>query len=108
MDKIVVDIGCGPGNIFASLKGEFNQGKPKMLIGVDVAPKSLELSCQVGYTPVLADATALPFVSAFADVVVLNAALYHCEDMTAMLAEGARLVKPGGLLVTDHDPQRSA
>ena len=58
--------------------------------------------------PVLADATALPFVSGFADVVVLNAALHHCDDMGAMLAEAARLVKPGGLLVTDHDPQRSA
>lgn len=101
--KVVVDIGCGPGNIFATL-----QSTPKLLIGVDVAPKSLELAQQVGYLPVLADATALPFVSGFADVVVLNAALHHCDDMGAMLAEAARLVKPGGLLVTDHDPQRSA
>lgn len=102
-DKVVVDIGCGPGNIFATL-----QGKPKLLIGIDVAPKSLELAKQAGYTPVLADATSLPFVSAFADIVTLNAALHHCEDMEAILAEAARLVKPGGLLVTDHDPQLSA
>lgn len=101
--KIVVDIGCGPGNIFATL-----QGKPKLLIGVDVAPKSLELAKQAGYTPLLADATALPFISGFADIVTLNAALHHCEDMEAMLTEAARLVKPGGLLVTDHDPQLSA
>ncbi|MFD1469557.1 class I SAM-dependent methyltransferase [Hymenobacter caeli] len=102
-DKVVVDIGCGPGNVFATL-----QGKPKLLIGVDVAPGSLELAKQLGYTTVLADATSLPFVSGFADIVVLNAALHHCEDMAAVLAEAARLVKPGGLLVTDHDPQRSA
>jgi ubiquinone/menaquinone biosynthesis C-methylase UbiE len=102
-NKVVVDIGCGPGNIFATL-----QGKPKLLIGIDVAPKSLELAKQAGYTPMLADATSLPFVSGFADVVTLNAALHHCEDMHAMLAEAARLVKPGGLLVTDHDPQLSA
>jgi ubiquinone/menaquinone biosynthesis C-methylase UbiE len=101
--KIVVDIGCGPGNIFATL-----QGKPKLLIGVDVAPKSLELAKQAGYTPLLADATSLPFISGFADIVTLNAALHHCEDMEAMLTEAARLVKPGGLLVTDHDPQLSA
>lgn len=102
-DKIVVDIGCGPGNIYATL-----QGKPKLLIGIDVAPKSLELAGQLGYIPVLADATHLPFISGFADIVTLNAALHHCEDMVAILNEAARLVKPGGLIVTDHDPQLSA
>ena len=101
--KVVVDIGCGPGNIFATLPA-----RPKLLIGIDVAPKSLEFAKQQGYLPVLADATSLPFVSGFADIVTLNAALHHCEDMEAILAEAARLVKPGGLLITDHDPQRSA
>jgi ubiquinone/menaquinone biosynthesis C-methylase UbiE len=101
--KVVVDIGCGPGNIFATLPD-----KPALLIGIDVAPKSLEFAQQLGYTTVLADATSLPFVSGFADVVTLNAALHHCEDMGAVLAEAGRLVKPGGLLVTDHDPQLSA
>lgn len=102
-DKVVVDIGCGPGNIFASLKG-----KPKLLIGIDVAPKSLEMAKDLGYLPVLADATNLPFKSGFADIVTLNAALHHCEDMEAVLKEAARLVKPGGMLITDHDPQLSA
>jgi ubiquinone/menaquinone biosynthesis C-methylase UbiE len=101
--KVVVDIGCGPGNIFATLKG-----KPKVLIGIDVAPKSLEIASELGYTPLLADATNLPFISGFADIVTLNAALHHCEDMEAVLKEAARLVKPGGMIVTDHDPQRSA
>jgi ubiquinone/menaquinone biosynthesis C-methylase UbiE len=102
-NKVVVDIGCGPGNIFATLKG-----KPKILIGIDVAPTSLELATQLGYTAVLADATNLPFISGFADIVTLNAALHHCEDMDAVLKEAARIVKPGGLIVTDHDPQLSA
>src|SRR4051812_39055244 len=69
--KVIVDIGCGPGNIFASLKG-----KPKLLIGIDVAAKSLEMAKKLGYVPLLADATNLPLKSAFADVVVLNAALH--------------------------------
>jgi ubiquinone/menaquinone biosynthesis C-methylase UbiE len=101
--KTVLDIGCGPGNIFASLKGS-----PKLLIGVDVAPKSLQLAKQFGYIPLLADATNLPFVTGFADVVTLNASLHHCEDMEAVLKEAARMVKPGGILITDHDPQLSA
>jgi ubiquinone/menaquinone biosynthesis C-methylase UbiE len=102
-DKVVVDIGCGPGNIFATLKG-----KPKLLIGIDLAPTSLEIASELGYLPVLADATNLPFISGFADIVTLNAALHHCDDMEAVLKEAARLVKPGGVIVTDHDPQRSA
>jgi ubiquinone/menaquinone biosynthesis C-methylase UbiE len=101
--KIVLDIGCGPGNIFATLGG-----KPKLLIGVDVAATSLKLAKKQGYLPLLADANDLPFQSHFADIVVLNATLHHCVDMEAVLREAARLVKPGGLLVTDHDPQFSA
>lgn len=101
--KVVVDIGCGPGNIFATLGG-----KPKLLIGIDVAPASLLMAKRQGYIPVLADATHLPFIEGFADLVVMNAALHHCDDMEAVLKEGARLLKPGGLLVTDHDPQLSA
>jgi len=101
-DKTVVDVGCGPGNIFATL-----QGKPKHLIGIDIAPKSLELAGNLGYTPILADANNLPLKSEIADVVTLNAALHHCENMDSVLKEAARLVKPGGILVTDHDPQLS-
>lgn len=102
-DKIVVDIGCGPGNLYANLGG-----KPKVLIGVDVAPGSLKMAQEIGYEPLLADAHALPFVSGFADIVAVNASLHHCDDMVKVLAEAARLVRPGGTLVIDHDPQLSA
>ncbi len=104
--KIVVDIGCGPGNLYAALRQHC--GLPKLLIGVDVALGALKVAQQIGYAPVLADAQQLPFVSGFADVVMLNASLHHCDDMAKVLAEAARLVRPGGLLITDHDPQRTA
>lgn len=102
-DKVVVDIGCGPGNIFANLGGY-----PKILIGVDISLKALEMAKQAGYTPILADAQQLPLKSGCADIVVANATLHHCDDMTQVLAEASRLVKPNGLLVTDHDPQQTA
>mgnify|MGYP006279686979 CR=1 FL=1 len=101
--KIIVDIGCGPGNWHASLGGN-----PKVLIGVDISPGGLEMAQEIGYTPLLADVHNLPLISGFADLVVLNAALHHCEDMPKVLAEAARLVRSGGLLVADHDPQLEA
>ncbi|TFF36122.1 methyltransferase domain-containing protein [Mucilaginibacter psychrotolerans] len=102
-DKVIIDIGCGPGNVFATLKGN-----PRLLIGVDVAGNSFSFTKKYDYTGVLADAHCLPFKSGIADIVTLNATLHHCENMDSVLKEAARLVKPGGLLVTDHDPQYSA
>lgn len=104
-DKIVVDIGCGPGNVYRALKKRC--GVPQLLIGIDVALGSLKIAQSLGYTPVLADAQQLPFISEFADIVVANATLHHCDDMAQTLKEAARLVRPGGKLIIDHDPQRT-
>jgi ubiquinone/menaquinone biosynthesis C-methylase UbiE len=103
--KIVVDIGCGPGNVYAALKE--CMGTPHLMIGVDVSAGGLKTAESLGYTPVLADAQDLPFIDGFADIVTLNATLHHCDDMEKVLREAARLVRPGGLLLTDHDLQRS-
>ncbi|MEA5582923.1 class I SAM-dependent methyltransferase [Nodularia harveyana UHCC-0300] len=105
-DKIVVDIGCGAGNIYASLQPYC--GQPQLLLGVDVSLGALRMASKIGYTAVLADAHNLPFVSGFADIVMLNASLHHCDDMARVLQEAAKLLRPGGLLITDHDPQKSA
>lgn len=102
-DKIVVDIGCGPGNLYANLGGS-----PRVLIGVDISHTSLKMAQKMGYLPILADAQNLPFIDGFADIVTVNATLHHCDNMAQVLAEAARLVRPGGLLVTDHDPQQTA
>jgi SAM-dependent methyltransferase len=100
---IVVDLGCGPGNLGAALGG-----KPAILLGVDIALGALRMAQEIGYTPFHADVHDLPLIPRFADIVAVNATLHHCDDMYAVLAAGARLVKPGGLLITDHDPQRTA
>ncbi len=104
-DQIVVDVGCGPGNVYRALRKHC--GVPRLLIGIDVAEGGLRMAQSLGYTPVLADAQQLPFVSEFADIVVANAMLHHCDDMAQALRESARLVRPGGRLIVDHDPQRS-
>jgi SAM-dependent methyltransferase len=55
-DKVVVDVGCGPGNLLKTLGGH-----PAVLIGIDVAAAGLKLACELGYVPLLADAHDLPF-----------------------------------------------
>jgi len=101
--KIVVDIGCGPGNVNANL-----EQVPLLLIGVDISIGALSMARQFGYQALRADAQELPLISGFADLVVVNAALHHCDDMAMALGEAARLVAPGGMLLVDHDPQLSA
>jgi ubiquinone/menaquinone biosynthesis C-methylase UbiE len=101
--KVVVDIGCGPGNLYATVGG-----KPKIVIGVDISPGALKMAEESGYTPLLADAQNMPLSDGCADLVVANATVHHCDDMVRVLAESARLVKPGGLLVTDKDAQSTA
>jgi ubiquinone/menaquinone biosynthesis C-methylase UbiE len=101
--KVIVDIGSGPGNLFATIGGS-----PKTLIAIDISPGALKMAEQVGYIPLLADAHHLPLADGCADLVVANATIHHCDDMPKVLAEAARLVKHGGLLVTDLDPQSTA
>lgn len=101
--KVVVDLGCGPGNLARALGGQ-----PKALIGVDISEGALLTAQQHGYVPLLADVHDTPLASGCADLVVANATLHHTDDPARVLAEAARLVRPGGLLVTDEDPLRSS
>ncbi len=102
-DKIVIDVGCGPGNLLASLGGN-----PKTLIGLDISHGALKVAQTLGYQTILADVQNLPLVSGCADVVMLNAVMHHSDDAEKVLREAARLVRPGGILVTDMDPQKGA
>lgn len=101
--RVIVDLGCGPGNLFALIGG-----RPMALIGVDIAVGSLDRARKLGYTTIEADAQDTPLASDIADIVAINGTLHHCDDMAAVLREAARLVRPGGTIVTDHDPNRSA
>jgi ubiquinone/menaquinone biosynthesis C-methylase UbiE len=106
--KIVIDIGCGPGNLYRLLKGNPKIGNPKIIIGIDISENALITAQTFGYTPILADAHSLPLKDTIADLVLLNATLHHCDNMAQILTEAARLVRPGGYLITDLDPQKSA
>ena len=93
---ILVDVGCGGGLLTPHLLG-----KGYRHIGLDLTRSALEQAATHGITPVRADAGALPLADGCADVVVAGEILEHVADDVAVLAECARLLRPGGTLVVD-------
>ncbi|HEV7391151.1 MAG TPA: methyltransferase domain-containing protein [Burkholderiales bacterium] len=55
----------------------------------------------LGYACLLADAHNVPLRSRFADVIVLNATLHHCEHMAQVLHEAA---SGAGVANSDYAP----
>lgn len=49
----------------------------------------------------------LPFADKAADVVTMNSVLHHIKDTEAFLSEVDRVLKPGGLLMIGHEPNRA-
>jgi SAM-dependent methyltransferase len=90
----VLEVGCGPGWLWASVTTPINLTLTDLSAGM-VA----EAAARVGALAMVADAQELPFESDSFDVVVANHMLYHVPDRTKAIAEFARVLRPGGLLV---------
>jgi ubiquinone/menaquinone biosynthesis C-methylase UbiE len=92
----VVEVGSGLGDFCAwasaTLEGE--------VVAVDASPRMVELAAQPGVEAVVADMRQLPFADAAFDCVVANFVLYHVPDPAIAIAEFARVLQPGGILLT--------
>jgi arsenite methyltransferase len=97
---IALDVGCGPGNVTASLARA--AGPRGLALGVDISRPMLaravraEAGPQVGF--LRADAQRLPLRDETVDAVVSIAVLMLTPDPVAALAEMARVLRPGGRL----------
>jgi ubiquinone/menaquinone biosynthesis C-methylase UbiE len=97
---IALDVGCGPGNVTASLARAVGPGG--LALGVDISEPMLaravraEAGPQVGF--LRADAQRLPLRDETVDAVVSIAVLQLIPDPVAALAEMARVLRPGGRL----------
>ena len=92
----VLDIGCGAGFLSNTLA---QQGYE--VTGVDLSESSLAVAKQYDRTQsvnyVYANADALPLAGKSQDVVCAMDFLEHVENPSQIIAEAARVLKPGGL-----------
>ena len=92
---LLVDLGCGGGLMAPHVPAGFRH------VGVDRNAAALEQAAARGIEPLLADVGAVPLPDGCAEVVVAGELIEHVEDLPALVAEIARLLQPGGIVVYD-------
>jgi malonyl-CoA O-methyltransferase len=95
----VLDVGSGPGRGSEVLRARFPGAS---VVALDVALPMLRAAALRGppaFARVGGDAQALPFADASIDLVHSNLCLQWCDDPGLAIAEFARVLKPGGLLL---------
>jgi 2-polyprenyl-6-hydroxyphenyl methylase / 3-demethylubiquinone-9 3-methyltransferase len=95
-DAVLVDLACG-GGLMAPHVSPLGYRH----IGVDIGVRGLHLAREHGVAPVVGSVLAVPLADGCADVVLAGEILEHVADDVAVLAECARLLRPGGTLVLD-------
>lgn len=105
LDEPVLDLGCGDGHFAAVALGA--AGRP-LAAGIDPAAQSLREARSRGAYRVLAQALggSLPFADGQFACVISNSVLEHIPAVEPVLAEAARVLRPGGRFIfcvpSDH------
>jgi ubiquinone/menaquinone biosynthesis C-methylase UbiE len=98
----ILEVGCGLGDDAAALAGRVAPGGA--VVAVDGSQAMVDAAAQrhgdvAGLSFELADATELPFEDASFDGCRIDRVLQHIADPARAIAEMARVLRPGGVLV---------
>jgi ubiquinone/menaquinone biosynthesis C-methylase UbiE len=98
---IVLDVACGAAHASEQAAPLVHQ-----VVGIDITPALLAVGAErlaaAGIRNVIlqqGDANALPFVDASFDIVVCRSSVHHFANPEVVLAEMARVCRPGGRVV---------
>ena len=98
---VFLDIGCGSGFLSSLAKEFFTNG-----MGVDISSAQLRLYKKEvpKYCPLLGDITRLSLRDESVDMVASYSVLHHILDYHQVIHEMTRILKKGGILYADFEP----
>jgi len=91
---LLLDLACGGGLLAPHVRGYRH-------VGVDLGERAVHVAREHGVTVLRGDVLRLPFRTGCADVVVAGEILEHVADVEGVVAEAARVLRPGGTFVCD-------
>ncbi len=96
----MLDVGCGTGNVLRIARRHFEK-----CLGADLSLRFLtELRRRHGFDAAVAEAAFLPYREGSFDLVSMYALVHHMVDPGRAFHEAFRVLRPGGVLYIDHDP----
>jgi ubiquinone/menaquinone biosynthesis C-methylase UbiE len=97
----VLDVGCGTGNYAAALSAATGC----RMSGIDLSAKMLERARDAAPWDALVQGSAesLPFADRSFDLVMTTDVIHHLRDRQTFFHEAARVLRPGGRIVTVTD-----
>ncbi|MFN7972722.1 MAG: class I SAM-dependent methyltransferase [Acidobacteriota bacterium] len=98
---LLLDLGCGTSGVLREAGGTFSRS-----IGFDISEGMRAVARERGFLALPAELTELPVRSSVADLVTAFSVLHHLYDPAPLIAEAARVLKPGGFFYSDWDPHR--
>ena len=97
--EYLLDAGCGTGNILNMAGAHFGER-----VGVDISPGMCREALKKNPWIACAELESLPLPENYFDAVASFSVLHHLYEHEAYCREVYRVLKPGGYLYTDHDP----
>lgn len=91
----VLEVGCGAGEMAERIVEELGA----KVVALDESERMVALTRERGIEAVVGDVQSLPFEDGRFDCVVAAWVFYHVADRARAIAECARVLRPGGLLV---------